>query len=286
MTSRRRVSRIFVALGTAVLLASGAARAHGDPDAALRRLDAELAVHPDDAELWRSRALLLRRSRDFAGAHAALERAVAYGLAPALAHRDRGLLWLEEGRNAEAEAELRAARDLAPAELPTLLAHARVLAALARFEAAAATYARLVELAPKAGPDVRLEQVRAVAAGDGPDASAEAIRVADAAMAAIGPVPALEREALALELRAGRTDAALARLDRMLRGPERSESLLLQRADLLERAGRGTAAKAAYAETLAALGTRVAARSGTPLGKTIEGRARDGIARLAAGDEE
>lgn len=172
-----------------------------------------------------------------ARAHADLDRAVALGLEPAIAHRDRGLVWLEERRLVEADAELRAARDLAPRDLPTLLAHARVLAALGRFGAAASAYARVVDLAPRADPDVRLERIRAIAASGRPGALDEAIREADAATAALGPIPALEQAALALERRAGRTDAALARLDRMLRGPARSESLLQQRAEIARLAG-------------------------------------------------
>jgi hypothetical protein len=43
---------------------------------------------------------------------------------------------------------------------------------------------------------------------------ADALRVTEAALAALGPVPALERAALDLEVRAGHVDAALARLDR------------------------------------------------------------------------
>ncbi len=146
-------------------------------------------------------------------------------------------MWLEERRLVEADAELRAARDLAPRDLPTLLAHARVLAALGRFGAAASAYARVVDLAPRADPDVRLERIRAIAASGRPGALDEAIREADAATAALGPIPALEQAALALERRAGRTDAALARLDRMLRGPARSESLLQQRAEIARLAG-------------------------------------------------
>lgn len=230
MTAGRRAFAIVACVCAAATLAIADARAHGDPGAALGRLDVEIAARPQDAELWRTRALLLRRAHDFERAHADLDRAAALGLDPAVARRDRGLLWLEQDRLAEAEAELRAARDLAPLDVPTLLAHARVLAALERFGAAAVVYARAVELAPRSGPDVRLEQVRAIAASDRADALGEAIGVADAAIATLGPVPALEQAALALEVRAGRTDAALARLDRMLRGPARSESLLAQRA--------------------------------------------------------
>jgi tetratricopeptide (TPR) repeat protein len=284
MTSRRRALQMIAGVCVAGTLLATDLRAHGDSDAALQRLDAELAARPQDAELWRSRAVLLRRSRDFERAHADLDRAVGQGLDPALAHRDRGLLWMEEGRLVEAEADLRAARDLAPLALPTLLAHARVLAKLERFDAAAAAYARLVELAPRSDPDVRLERVRTIAASGSADAATAAIREADAAIAALGPIPALDQAALALELRAGRTDAALERIDRMLRRAGRNESLLLQRAGILERAGREKAAKAAYAETLATIEARAAARRGTPDGRAIEAEARDAIARLAQGD--
>ena len=76
---------------------------------------------------------------------------------------------------------------------------------------------------------------------------------ADDAIARIGPVPALELRALALEEQSGRVDAALNRLDRLTLAAERRETWLRRRGDLLRRAGREDAARAAYSAALHAI---------------------------------
>lgn len=271
-----------------LVLALGAiaSHAHDEPAAALERLDARIAANPNDAELWRTRAVHQRRSGNFDGAHDDLDRSVESGLGLAVAHRDRGLIRFDEGRLPDAESLLRAAREQMPRDLSTLLGHARVLAAIERFDEAARAYAEIVALAPQTGPDVRLEHIRVTASQRGATAIFDAIRVADGAIAAIGPVPALERAALDLELRAGDLDAALARLDRMASRAGRRDSLLLERAQILERAGRTQGAMRAYAETLATTERLPAARKNTPAAREIESEARDAIARLARGESK
>jgi tetratricopeptide (TPR) repeat protein len=263
----------------AAMLAGLPVRAHEPPDDTLARIDRAILASPGDAELWRQRALLLRRHRSFARAHADLARAVELGLDPSAAARERGLVLLDEGRSAEAEVALRSARASAPDDPATLLAHARSLAALGRWREAADTYARLVALAPGASPDVHLERVRALEDG-GPAVFEEAIGAAEAGLAALGPVPALEQVALALELRAGRLDAALARLERMARAGGRPEGFELQRAGILERAGRRDDARAAYRSALAALETVPPLRRRTPAFEQLAAQARAGVARL------
>ena len=160
------------------------------------------------------------------------------------------------------------------------MAHAETLAELGRSRAAADAYARVIELAPRAGPEIFLARVRALAAGG--DASlAEALRALDEAEARLGPVPALAQEGVALELRAGRTDAALARLERASAPARRGESWLVQRAEILERAGRSQEAASEYAAALASLDRLPPTRRATPASLTLAARAREGIARLS-----
>jgi tetratricopeptide (TPR) repeat protein len=282
----RRAIRVLAAVLLGCGLPPAGARAHDDPDATIQRLDVKIAAHPDDAGLWQSRSVLHRRAGDFARAHADLDRSVELGLGAADADRDRGLIRFEEGRLDEAEALLRLAREQTPDAPATLLGHARVLVALGRFDEATATYARIVSRAPQSAPDVWLEHVHAAAACDRADALGAAIQVADAGIAAIGSVPGLEQAALDLELRTGRVDAALARLDRMAARIGRRDAVLIQRAEILERAGRPMEAKAAYAEALAALESLPDARRTSLAARETEAQARNGIARLAQGEQE
>ncbi len=265
---------------TAALAASPAA-AHESFDEALAHLDAALDATPRDAELWRRRAGLQRGRGNLASARADLARSCALGLAPELAERERGLNARSEGRLVAAELYLRRARELAPRDLETLVAHAETLAELGRSRAAADSLARVIELAPGAGPEIHLARVRALAAaGDDP----EALRALDVARARLGPVPALEQAGIALELRAGRVDAALARLECASALASRRESWRMQRAEILEHAGRPHEAIAEYAAALASLETLPPARRGTPATITLAARAREGIERLSRAD--
>ncbi len=264
--------------------AAAPAVAHESSDESLAHVDAALSAAPRDSELWRQRADLQRSRGDLEAAKAALTQACALGLAPALAERERGLLARAEGRLLVAESHLERARELAPADVETLLAHAETLAALGRSRAAADTWARVIELAPRAGPEIHLARVRALAAGPDADLS-EALRALAVAEASLGPVPALEQEGLALELGAGRIDAALARLERASAPARRRESWRVQRAEILESAGRSEEAAAEYAAALASLGTLPPTRRESPAAQQLAARAREGIARLAGTSE-
>lgn len=275
----RRISALAL-----VLVAEAAAlpaRADVTISEALALLDGEIAVSPQDPALWQRRAALERRRADRARASADLTRAEALGLSPVLVARDRALILLDEGRTSEAEALLRGARRQAPDDVTLLLPHARALAALGRWRAAADTYTRIVRLAPDASPDVHLERVRVLGAG-GPAATDEALAAIDEAQTFRGAVPALEQEALALELRAGRLDAALTRLDRLAAASQRPERVLVQRAELLERAGRADEAAAAYGAALAAMQSLPPQRRATPAASELERYAQAGVARIAA----
>jgi len=270
-----------------VALGSVPVHAHEDRDATLTRLDDAIAATPSDPELWRSRAVLERRRGGFVRAHADLTQAVDLGLDRTLAQRDRGLIWLEERRFGDAEASLRSARAQSPQDPSIVLAHSRALAGLERWREAADSYAALVAIAPAASPDVQLERIHATEAAGGPDAMADALRVTETALAALGSVPALEQATLDLEVRAGLVDTALARLDRLAgSGVLARDALLLQRAEILERAGRQQAARDAYAEALAALDEQTQARRATPAARKLESQAREGIARLAKEDDQ
>ncbi|HEY8155838.1 MAG TPA: tetratricopeptide repeat protein [Myxococcota bacterium] len=266
--------------GLAGALLALPAAAHESEGEALARLELALAVAPRDAELWRRRAALERARGEIDLSGADLERACALGLAPALAEQERGALARAAGRPADAERHLRRARELAPDNAATLAAHAEALAGLGRWREAADAYARAIRLAPQAGPDLHLARARALAAG-GDATLGEALRALDEAEAELGPIPALVQEGALLELRAGRSDAALARLGRLPPPTRRRERWLVQRAEILERAGRPEQAIAEYAAALASIEALAPARRSTPAAVTLAARAREGIGRLS-----
>lgn len=273
--------RLLAVAGLAGALVALPAAAHDSAGEALVRLDLALAAAPHDAELWRQRAALERLDGDLERARTDLERARALGLAPAIAERERGLLARAENRWIDAERHLRRAGELAPRDPEIQVAHAAILADLGRSREAADAYARAIELAPGAGPDLHLARVRVLAAGGDGTHLSLALRAVDEAIAKLGPVPALAQEGVALELRAHRTDAALARLGRLSASARRNEVWRVQRAEILESAGRRGQAAEEYAAALASLESLPPARRATPAAVALVARAREGLERLA-----
>jgi len=272
--------------GLLLALAIGAAPVAADEPlgTTLARLDREIAAAPRDAMLWARRAEIERLIGRYESSLRSLERAAELGLDATLAGRERGATLLAAGRVVDAEAALRVARDAAPNDVGVLLAHARALARLGRSGDAADGYDRIVALAPRSNPDVYLERIHARAAS-GPDSVDAALAAVGDALGALGPVPAFEQAGLDLELRSGRIDAALARLDRMTNASPADAGLRLRRAEILERAGRIAEAGDAYRTVLSAVGDMPPARRTTPAAIRIEADARDGVARIALGRE-
>jgi predicted Zn-dependent protease len=110
----------------------------------------------------------------------------------------------------------------------------------------------------------------------------EAIRGLDAGIARLGDPVALELYAIDLELRRGRTDAALARLDRIARRSPRKEAWLAQRGGILERAGRMEEAREAYKGARGAIGVLPPSRRSTRATARLEMEIAAALARLGA----
>jgi tetratricopeptide (TPR) repeat protein len=80
-----------------------------------------------------------------------------------------------------------------------------------------------------------------------------AIAGLDAGIARLGPIVALDERAMTFELQLGRTDAALARIERQAKLSGRPDLWLARRADVLERSGNRSGARVAHQDALRAL---------------------------------
>lgn len=229
-------------------LATAALRAHPEIEAGLARLNTALAAEPRNADLLLERGELYARHEEWI--HAEANYLAAAEIAPRHAGiaRARGALALAQGRPSEALPLLDEARMLEPNEPTTRIMRARALGKLGRNAEAGVEYDHILNQLRSPSPDLILERAALLA-------PAEALQALEGAISRLGPVPALELRALALEESLGRIDAALARLDRLTAAAERKETWLRRRGDLLLRAGRQTDARAAYAAALTALAT-------------------------------
>lgn len=240
----RRVPRLFLLLAVGFALAT--AQAHPEIEAAIARLNAQIAAAPRDAELYLQRGELYARHEvwDLAEANYLLAAELAPEH-PRLA-RQRGALALATGRAAEARAQFDAvlARDAGDAEARVL--RARAHAALGSRDAAARDLTAALALIAQPPPELFLERAALLA-------PAEAIRSLDEGIERLGPAVSLQLRALALEEALGRCDAALRRLDALAAQSERRETWLKRRGDVFARAGRDGEARAAYAAARRAL---------------------------------
>jgi tetratricopeptide (TPR) repeat protein len=228
-------------------LTATTAPAHPEIEAGLARLNSALAAEPRNAELLLERGELYARHEEWLHAEANYLAAAEITPRHAGIARARGALALAQNRPAEALPLLDQARALDPQDPSTRILRARALRKLERNDEAGTEYDHVLGQLRSPSPSLVLERAALLAPAD-------ALKVLNDAISRLGPVPALELRALALEEALGRIDAALARLDRLTAAAERKETWFRRRGDVLLRAGRPPEARTAYAAALAALG--------------------------------
>jgi predicted Zn-dependent protease len=221
---------------------------HGDVHQTIALLSAEIEAKPDRAKLLFERAALYANYDHWTEALADLDRVAvlepAHELEPAL----RASILRRSGKPAEARALQEAYLQKHPRSARVRREYAQTLA----------------DLKDTTGALRELDAVIAAAQHPPPDAVALRLRLAESAdpAAALGwldgfltkhPLPVFQEEALRMEVKLGRTDAALARMDRMIAAAPRPEFLLLRKADLLHSGGDKVAAAEAARAALSAL---------------------------------
>jgi tetratricopeptide (TPR) repeat protein len=244
---------------TGMTLVSGRSLpAHPESTVERAALDALIAEVPDNADLLVRRAAQRGEHREWAAAEADLQRAAQ--LAPDSPRVKLGLarVYLASERPQEARAQLDAALARAPRDPEALVLRARARSRLGEIAGAHTDYGMAIELLAEPSPGLFLERAAL------PIETTLAIRGLDEGLARLGPAVLLLERALALELRIGRTDAALARIDALAVHSERKEPWLRRRGDILALVGRASEARVAYAAALAAIRSLPAGLRDTP----------------------
>ncbi len=231
LTDMRTAGRVLSAL--VLLSLPSAVSAHGNLDEAIGAVSSALKGSPNDADLFLRRAELHRMHRDWDAAER--DYAQVNRLAPGLEGAKLGLaeLRLAQGREEDALQLLDEVLEKCPTHafarsLRAALREKRGDWKLADEDLAAAT---------EASPELHYATKRADLLERHGQAEAAA-RCLDEASIARGGVPLLEQQALTIEERAGRTGAALRRLDGLIAREPRPDIWLARKALLLERNGR------------------------------------------------
>ena len=251
--------------------------AHDGLAARIAALSAQIAQSPSSPSLYITRAELYRENRQWTDALADLERAERIDPTIAISNLVRAHVNLDR-RNWQAAVDA-ASRFLArqPDHADAHVIRARAYARLGRRQPAAADFTSA--LAVRALPDIYIERARVQAQGS--HASLEqAVQGLDEGIGRLGAIVTLELEAIDLELRLSRHDAALARLDRVTTRAPRKDSWLARRGAILERAGRPDQALAAYRAALDALSRQSERIQQTRASVTLAAELRADIDRL------
>lgn len=185
---------------------------------------------PADASLYLRRGELHRLSALWERAEGDYDRAAL--LDPDLARVDfcRAALLVDTGRSEAAFPLIDRAVARGADRAHAHLLRARALVALERLHAAADELGLAIGLLENPKPDHFLERARLLERGGGDDAREAALRALDEGIERLGPLVSLEDAAIALEIAAGRHDAALARLDRIGDQLERKDAWCARRA--------------------------------------------------------
>lgn len=242
----------------------------------LETLDRQIELTPADASLWFQRAHFL--VLDGKWNEAAADCAETDRLAPGrfATDRVRGELLAAQGKHDESKALLDRFISVHPDDGLARAARARLFLKMKPVEAALADFQSALALMPEALPAFYQEVASVLAENGRP---AEALGILQAGLARHTGNPALNQQALALEVVTGDFSAALVRLDELQKTAPRPESWMARRAVLLAEAGRPAESRAVWL----ALQSRIAALPNLERGSAdLQALARQAGQALAA----
>ena|GEM_PF-847394 len=230
--------------GTALLcLLPAVSTAHGTHGQLMEVVNRKIETSPDDANLWYQRGFLNLEHEDPDQALADLEKAesLAPGKLPTLLLKGQALEL--SGKLPEARSSLDAHILRFPDHGRGYSSRARVLLKLGMREEALVDYRTALSKTPDAEPDLVQEAATALAASDHDD---EALAVLESGLKRLGEIPSLMLKALEFELKSGRFESALCRVEAMKKSAPRPEPWMAKRAKLLDKAGRADESRAAW----------------------------------------
>jgi tetratricopeptide (TPR) repeat protein len=275
---RRAVVAVAFSTAGIGILISQKLLAHGDVHEAIVNVTREIEAHPDNPQFYLRRGELHRVHRDWTEALADFDKARELDATLIIAELLRGEMLADAGRLADAAAALDRFLKQCPDSAPGFTARARVHAREKRWTAAADDFDRAIEFARIPNPELFIERAQALRAAGHHD---EAIATLDAGLAKLGALITLTQMAIDCEVEAGRLDAALARLAKVVDAAPRKERWLFRRGELLEKAGHPEAAREAYTAAQAALAKLPPERRATAAMEKLAEDLASALTRLA-----
>ena len=229
------------AVSTGLLLRT--AQAHGDGHEAIATLTKEIENRPAEGKLYYERASLWVEHGEYAKALEDLDAVRKLDPANDLQTALRGSVLRRSGQPAAARTEQEAFLQKHPGHLQVRFEYCRTLIDLHDRPAALRELDAVIAAAENPSPDAVAMRLKATEES-GDTGPAAALVWLDAFLVR-HPLPVFQEEALRLELKLGRTPAAVQRLDTLIAKAPRPETLHLRKADILAAAGDKTGARTA-----------------------------------------
>lgn len=255
---------------TALALLAAPAAAHVGVDVLEHDARAAVAANPRDAAARLNLAKTFQAAGRWDEALVAYDDAIAYGADVDTCEAARGQVFLAAGFPRSAKRSFDVVLQRRPDAWAVYLDRARAWTALKEPLHAADDYRRALGGIRDPKPEHVLAYRDALVAAGKPD---EALRALDDGMSRIGTIASLQLPAIDMETERQHWDAALHRLDELMRQAPSSPIWITQRADILAKAGRTTEARAEYARALATIDARPRNRR-PPALATLEARLR------------
>ena len=225
-------------------------------------LEVALDESPANAELHLQRAMLHRKRSNWDAAAASYRRAAVLGADAHGVDVALAQVYLAADRLPDAIAQIEHSLEHRPNHAGALITRARIQKALGNDDAAAIDYQRGVALLEHPEPAVVREAMAAQVAAAKSEA---ALEVADTATRKVGVLVSIALPAIEVERALGRPDAALARIDALLAQAPQQVLWLAERGAILESAGRLDEARTTYEETVSLLDKRLRGRQSEKL---------------------
>ena len=240
-------------------------------------ITAKIEKDPNNAELYLRRGELLRGLKKWDAAFVDFERARSLDNELEVVDLATGRLFLEAGWYRAAGFYLARYLTFRPDHPDALLLMARCLAKQGKGEEAGEFYNKFLGITRNPKPDYYLERAEAfVSAGMKP----EALKGLDEGQDRFGSVTSLQKMAIDIELGDKNYDAALSRINSLIRSSPQKERWLLLRGETLEKEGRIPEAKESYDEALKNLRSRPPNKRGTAYFLDLEKEIRAAIRHL------
>lgn len=257
------------------------ARGHGDAHGMIQAVTEELKTRPKDPDLYYRRGELFRRHAEWDLAWADYERAERFGGKMEILDLSRGLLLAEAKWGHSALGYLDRYLAVESNSIPALSTRARVHLSFTNRSAAIQDFSTAIARTSDPRPELYLERAQVLMSTTPPD-FAEALKGIEQGLEKLGPVVTLQLQAIDLELRLEKTNAAIARLDSIISQSPRKETWQARRGEILMQAQRWSESSASFKESLASLRSLPASRRNAPAMRELERRIQSALTNLPA----